>query len=95
MSNIFTFSLLAATFGFGILCLRSPIKVSYTIIKWVKFASSGKVQNSSVRKAIDLIEQDPGQYEKEFSAHLATIRRTGYIALIVALLGFCLALLPS
>jgi hypothetical protein len=48
-----------------------------------------------MQEAIDLIENDKGEYEKKFSAHLATIRRTGYIAVAVSFIGVCLAILPS
>lgn len=95
MPDIFKLSLLAASFIFGIICVRSPMKVSLIIITWVKFASGGATQNSYVQKAIDLMENNQDQYEKDFSDHLATIRRTGYIALAVSSIGFCLALLPS
>jgi CHASE3 domain sensor protein len=95
MSELFKLSLLVVAFLFGLLCTNSPHAVSEIIVRWTKFASGERLENDYVQKASDLIENNPEEYRKQYAAHLATIQRTGYIAIIVSLIGICLALMPS
>ena len=95
MPEILKLSILIAAFIYGVLCISMPIWISQLIIRWTKFASRGVIANDDVQKAIDLIERDPEQYKIAYDAHLSTIRRTGYIAVTVSIIGLCLALMPG
>jgi hypothetical protein len=95
MPEALKLSILVVAFVYGILCISRPIWILQIIIRWTKFAARGAIENDYVQEAIDLMEKDPSQYAITYDTQVSKIRRTGYIALTVSIIGFCLALTPG
>lgn len=95
MAETLTLALLITTLGFGVICVRAPLSVAHLIMEWMKLVSAGGAGNLRASRAIDLMDNDRGSYEKEFKDQLVTIRRTGWTALVVSALGLCMLLFAN
>lgn len=91
MGLAFRILILLASFLFGLICVRSPMTTAKLIVRWAKLVSwRGTLLAPRSREAVFLMENDPIEYAKRFEYQLATIRRTGMIAITVALIGSCI-----
>jgi hypothetical protein len=97
LEKVFPLFILAISFVFGLVCVNNPFVVARIIVLWVRFASSSslegyKTNNTKIKEAFELIDQ-PSAYVEKFSNQIQTIRRTGYVAIFVAVIGVCIGLL--
>jgi len=90
MQNILHLLILVLVFLLGIMSVRSPMKIASFIVLWAKFVSGNSASNPMAREAFQLMDNEPDEYARRFYFQLATIRRTGIIALIISVIGSCL-----
>ncbi len=96
MEKFINLLILALTLGLGIICIKNPFIIARLIALWFKFASGNsfehyKSSNTRLNEVYELIDS-PNLYEERFSRQIDTIRRTGYVAIFVVVIGVCIAL---
>jgi hypothetical protein len=83
-------------FSLGVICVRSPMKIAYVIVLWTKLILGSLVyksfMNPKLREAVLLMENDKEEYEQKYGYQLKLIKLTGIFAIIISIMGSCLAL---
>jgi len=76
---------------FGIFCIDKPERVYRLIAMWTRFVGAGMedMMSKTVKDAIAYID-DPEQYHVLFPSVMRLVQRTGFIALFVFIIGFCI-----
>jgi hypothetical protein len=95
MGNIFGLLILLSSFLFGLISINKPEIVLRFITVWLRFVSGGNFFGNQKMKEALLYIDDTAQYYKKLPEVITTIQRTGYIALFVAFVGLCLALVAE
>jgi hypothetical protein len=87
--------ILALAFSFGLLCILAPMAIARAIVWWTKLALRNPLfrgfnRNPKLEEALRLMESNPAQYEEAFYWQIARIRRIGWLAVVISLLGTCI-----
>src|SRR6266496_103180 len=96
LSNLFRILILILSFIFGIICIQNPFSIIRLEAGWFRFASGNSFdsfleRNSKLREMFSLLDQ-PEQYYERFPEQVNIIRRTGYVAIFVSIVGACIVL---
>ncbi len=92
MSTEFKFLILLVGFLYGLICTTKPMWVASSIARFTKFGLGGSLLHSNLKlqTIISLIEQGGDEYMKAYPNHIARIKLTGVVALLVTSIGLCM-----
>ena len=79
----------------GVTFVRAPMAIARAIVWWTKVSLrnplfAGFKRDPKLEEALRLMETNPAQYEEAFYWQIARIRRIGWVAVVVSLLGACI-----
>jgi hypothetical protein len=88
---------LALCFALGIVCIRAPMRMANPLAAYAQlifgssFSKSSK--NSRLREALQLMKENPSEYQERYALQIMIIRQTGYVAVFVSTIGACILIL--
>jgi hypothetical protein len=72
------------------------MKIAYILVLWSKLVlrdlAGSSFINPKLQEAIILMESNQDEYQNRFARQLMIIRRTGFIAIFISIIGSCIVL---